>query len=379
VRDLSRTLPHFHSLYGLRRCRAAAAGLTLEACATTPVASGAAADPRTLTRIAFGSCAKSDKPQPIWDAVLAAEPELFIFLGDNVYLDTRDTAVMDRKYAELAAQAGFQKLKASTPIVAIWDDHDFGENDAGADYPMKEESRKRLLDFFGEPEGSVRRTRSDGIYTSYLFGPAGRRVQILLPDLRWNRTPIYPIELGGKDYEEWATEQHEAGKPVPGPYARNPEIPATMLGETQWTWLENELARPADLRILGSSLQVIADFPGWEGWIVFAQDHQRLMQAIRDKRANHLVCISGDTHYGEVSLLDVNVPYPIWDVTSSGLTEVWPVLPPNARRVGEAYRAENFGLIEIDWAAGAVVMQVRGVDGAVQLEQRVTLADLVVG
>ncbi len=59
---------------------------------------------RELTRIAFGSCAKSDKPQPIWDAVLAARPDLFIFLGDNVYLDTRDPVVMRRKYAELAAQ-----------------------------------------------------------------------------------------------------------------------------------------------------------------------------------------------------------------------------------------------------------------------------------
>lgn len=354
---------------------AAAAGLALEACATTP--STAAADPRTLTKIAFGSCAKSDKPQPIWDAVLATEPDLFIFLGDNVYLDTRDPEVMRRKYAELAAQPGFQKLKASVPIVAIWDDHDFGENDAGSDYPMKEETRRQFLDFFGEPVDSVRRTR-DGIYTSYLFGPAGRRVQIILPDLRWNRTPIYPMDLGGKDYEEWATEQHEAGKPVPGPYARNPEIPATQLGETQWAWLEGELEQDADLRIFGSSLQVVADFPGWEGWTVFAQDHQRLMQAIREKRANHLVCISGDTHYGELSMLDVNVPYPIWDLTSSGLTEVWPVLPPNARRVGEAYRAENFGLLTIDWAGrrSAVTMQVRGVDSAVQIEKRIALVDL---
>jgi alkaline phosphatase D len=363
---------------------AAAAGLALEACASTPTAAGpaaagtATADPRTLTRIAFGSCAKSDKPQPIWDAVLATEPDLFIFLGDNVYLDTRDTTVMDRKYAELAAQPGFQKLKASVPMIAIWDDHDFGENDAGADYPMKEETRKRMLDFFGEPADSIRRTRADGVYTSYVYGPAGQRVQILLPDLRWNRTPILPLDLGGKDYEEWATDLNDAGKPVPGPYARNPDVPATMLGETQWTWLENELAQPADLRIFGSSLQVIADFPGWEGWTVFAQDHQRLMQAIRDKRADHLVCISGDTHYGEFSLLDVNVPYPIWDMTSSGLTEVWPVLPPNARRVGDAYRAENFGLITVDWAAGAVTMQVRGMDGTVQLEQRLRLADLVV-
>src|ERR1700754_3659142 len=105
-------------------------------------AAAAQADPhprsdRALTRIAFGSCADAAKPQPIWDADLAAEPDLFVFLGDNVYLDTRDPEVMRRKYAQLAAQPGFQRLKATTPILAIWDDHDFGENDAGVEYPMK--------------------------------------------------------------------------------------------------------------------------------------------------------------------------------------------------------------------------------------------------
>ncbi|MFO0411515.1 MAG: alkaline phosphatase D family protein [bacterium] len=172
---------------------------------------------RTLTRIAFGSCAKSDKPQPIWDAVLAARPDLFIFLGDNVYLDTRDPAVMRRKYAELAAQPGFQRLKASgIPILATWDDHDFGENDAGADYPMKEESRRQFLDFFGAPADSPRRTR-DGIYTAHVFGPPGRRVQIILPDLRWNRTPLLPLELGDQGYEAWVRKRAAAGEPTPGP------------------------------------------------------------------------------------------------------------------------------------------------------------------
>jgi alkaline phosphatase D len=177
---------------------------------------------RTLTRIAFGSCAQGDKPQPIWDAVLAARPDLFIFLGDNVYLDTRDPEVMRRKYAELAAQPGFQRLKATVPILAIWDDHDFGENDAGVDYPMKEESRRQFLDFFGEPADGPRRTR-DGIYTAHVFGPAGRRVQVILPDLRWNRTPLMSLELGDQDYDAWVERRAEAGLSTPGPYARNPE------------------------------------------------------------------------------------------------------------------------------------------------------------
>ena len=347
-------------------------------------AARSAADPhpasnRTLSRIAFGSCAKSDKPQPIWDAVLAAEPDLFIFLGDNVYLDTRDPAVMRQRYAELAAQPGYQRLKASTPILAIWDDHDYGENDAGADYPMKEESRRQFLDFFGEAADSPRRTR-DGIYTSHVFGPEGRRVQIILPDLRWNRTPLVSLELGDQDYDVWVAARAAKGESTPGPYARNPDLQATQLGETQWRWLEAQLATPAEVRLLGSSLQVLADFAGWEGWINFAHDHQRLIETIRAKRANGLVCLSGDTHYGEISRLDVNVPYPLWDITSSGLTEVWPVTPSNALRIGEVYRGQNFGLLTIMWegATPGLLAQIRDVDGAVRLEQAIRLADLAV-
>jgi alkaline phosphatase D len=64
-----------------------------------------------LTRIAFGSCAEQHKPQPIWAAVQAADPELFLFLGDNVYGDTRDRGELEQAYAALAAQPGFQRLR----------------------------------------------------------------------------------------------------------------------------------------------------------------------------------------------------------------------------------------------------------------------------
>lgn len=334
---------------------------------------------RSITRIAFGSCAKSDKPQPIWDAVLAAQPDLFIFLGDNVYLDTRDPEVMRLKYAELGAQPGYRRLKASVPILATWDDHDYGENDAGFDYPMKEESRRQFLDFFEVAADSPRRSR-DGIYTTYAFGPSGRRVQILLPDLRWNRTPLIPLELGDQDYDTWVEARAVAGKSTPGPYMRNPELAATQLGATQWRWLEGQLGQPADVRILASSLQVLADFAGWEGWVNFAHDHQRLISTIREKRANGLICLSGDTHYGEISRLDNNVPYPLWDITSSGLTEVWPVTPPNALRVSEVFREQNFGLLTIDWSGPKpmVLAEIRDVRGTVRLEQAIRMADLEV-
>ena len=335
-------------------------------------------DPASLpSRIAFGSCAHEDKPQPIWEAVLAARPELFIFLGDNVYGDTRDPDVLRAKYARLAAQPGFRRLCSAVPILAIWDDHDYGENDAGADYPMKEASRQIFCDFWGEAAESPRRQR-DGIYEAFVFAAGGRRLQVLLPDLRFNRTPLRALDLGGTSYRDWSRKLADDGREVPGPYARNPEAAASMLGERQWRWLEQQLAQPADLRILASSLQVVADFPGWEAWINYAQDHQRLLQAIRSASAHGLICISGDTHYAEISRLDTNVPYPLWDITSSGLTEVWPVTPPNARRQGDILREPNFGLLTIGWdaAAPSVLAQAIDVTGKPRLEQRIDTASL---
>ena len=355
---------------------AAASGVLSRAKAQTRAGNRSLHD-QPLTRIAFGSCASQDKEQPIWETVLDARPELFIFLGDNIYGDTRDMSVLRGKYVQLADKPGFQSLRASTQVIAVWDDHDYGEDDAGADYPFKEESRRIFLEFWQEPGNSPRWSR-DGIYTSYVFGPRGRRVQVVLPDLRYNRTPIVPLDLGAVSYEEWSRAKEAAGASVPGPYARSPDTGATMLGEAQWRWLEAQFDVPAELRIFASSLQVLADFPGWEAWINYARDHQRLIDLIRRKNAGGVVFISGDTHYAELTKLDVNVPYTFWDLTSSGLTEVWPVDVPNANRVGSQLREPNFGFIEIDWRPREPIvrLEARDVSGTARVAHEVSTAEL---
>jgi alkaline phosphatase D len=347
-------------------------------------AAGIVSDPhpalgRRLSRIAFGCCADESKPQPVWEPVLARHNDLFIFLGDNIYADTRDMELMRRKYAKLAAQPGFIRLRDSTPVVAMWDDHDFGENDAGGDFPMKDESRRIFLDFWQEPADSPRRER-DGVYASYVFGPPGERVQVILPDLRYNRTAMTPMALQGADYEAWGRRQVAAGRPLPGPYVRNPDHAATMLGERQWQWLERQFDVPAEIRLFGSSVQVLADATGWEAWANFARDQDRLFDVIRRKRANGVVFLSGDIHYAELSKLDVNVPYPLWDLTSSGLTEEWRVPTPNANRASEVVADANFGWIDIDWKGAATTLSLGITDatGRRRMSWTLPLADFAV-
>jgi len=326
---------------------------------------------QALTRIAFGSCCHQDKEQPIWDRVNAWNPELFIFLGDNIYGDTVDMALMRAKYGKLAAKPGFRALRRQSRIVATWDDHDYGMNDAGYEYPKKQESKALFLEFWNEPADSPRRSR-EGIYTSYMFGPEGRRVQVILPDNRTFRSPLMGMTV----------EPEGAGN-----YLVNPDPKATMLGAAQWDWLEEELRKPADFRILASSTQVLADAPGYEAWINFQADHQRLLDLIDFAGVENLVMISGDTHYAELSRLTENVPYPLYDLTSSGLTQVWESFGPNRNRIAKAPLAPNFGRIAIDWDAkdGAgrpdphMTMEVQMLDGSIAIQHRLRQSELKQG
>lgn len=334
------------------------------------VAGYALADTLPLQSIAFGSCVHEEHEQPIWAAINAESPDLFIFLGDNIYGDTEDMDVMRSKYQKLASNTGFATLRANTPIIAIWDDHDYGADNAGIEYPMKEESRQVMLDFWDEPADSARRSREDGIYTEYQYGPEGQRVQIILLDLRWNRTALKKVSFGHANPNRIAKDM--------GPYVANDDADAVMMGESQWAWLEDQLNKPADLRIIGSGIQLLPEFTGWESWANFPHERERLFSLLRKTGSKGVFIISGDTHWSELSRVDVATDYPLWEITSSGLTEEWKKVSPNKHRVGRSYSKANYGLIEIDWDAitPTVSFSIKDVSGKTRIQQLLNLSDL---
>lgn len=322
---------------------------------------------QNITRIAFGSCGDQDKLQPIWSPILADAPDLFIMLGDNVYADTDDPAQLQAAYNSLGNIPGFRRLRESTPVLATWDDHDYGQNDIGRDYVSKEASRKIMLDFFGEPLNSPRRTRADGIYTSYVFGESDKRVQVILLDLRWNRGELMPLS----DAAQLAAREAQQM----GPYEANLRSDAQLLGEAQWVWLEEQLQVDADIRLIGSSIQLLADFTGWETWANFPQERQRFFTLLERHQQEPVVIISGDVHWSDYSEIRASgMAWPLVELTSSGLTEEWKAISPNRHRVGEAFAVANYGVIDIDWSAQvpAVSLQIKDQTGAVLLERRET-------
>ncbi|MFT5422713.1 MAG: alkaline phosphatase D [Phycisphaerales bacterium] len=323
-----------------------------------------------MTRIAFGSCAKEDKPQPIWDVIAADDPDLFLFIGDNMYADIpavpQSAADIAKAYEQLAAIPEWQRFSENFPVLATWDDHDYGKNDAGEEWFLKEDAQRLFLDFFDVPSDSPRRARQ-GVYHSEVFGPVGQRVQVILLDTRYHRSPIH-------ETPDW----RDAG--MNGPYGPGAGGEGTILGEAQWEWLEAQLREPAQVRIVASSIQVVASEHEWEGWYTMPDERQRLFDLIGETDAGGVIMISGDRHLIELSCdRDRGTAYPMWDFTSSGMNQGPRSLDePNGHRVGPVARDTNYGVISIDWDSPdpVITLEGRDQDGAVILSQLIFLSTL---
>ena len=332
-----------------------------------------------LSRIGFGSCAKQDQPQPIWDSIVEWKPELFILLGDNIYGDSRDMSVLQAKYDLLRNQPGFAKLKQICPVIGTWDDHDYGENDAGAEFPKKKESQQLFLDFFDVPQNDPRRTQ-EGVYSSRIEGPTGKRVQIILLDTRYFRSPLKKGFPSG-----------EPGEGIRGTYSPETNLDATVLGETQWRWLEEQLKVPAELRIIGSSIQLVANEHGFESWGNFPHERTRFQKVLGKTQARGVLVLSGDRHLAEISRVlpttENGLRYPLLDITSSSLNAPSGNFTKagtrfrneiNSHRVGLQYFDTNSGAILIDWNQPDPVirLQIKDSKGDVVMQHRLTMSQL---
>lgn len=295
-------------------------------------------DGKVLERVVFGSCYKPGKKAVIWDAMVARKPDLFLFLGDNIYADTTDMGKMRAMYGKLLDDEGFKKMKAVCPVVPIWDDHDYGRNDAGVEFGAKDGAKEEFMRAFGFGAEHPMAKRG-GVYHSSIYGPARKRVQVIMLDTRWFRTVLKSEGVGRqKTY-------------VPD---ANPKT--TVIGAEQWAWLEKQLAEPADVRIIGSSIQVISEEHRYEKWANCPHDRKRLMAMV--KKAGNAVILSGDRHMGEISREDG-----VLDVTSSGLTNAGGGYgDKNRHRVGERVGKRNFGVVEIDWSGELPKVKVELVD-----------------
>jgi len=294
----------------------------------------------SFTTIAFGSCNRHDLPQPLWKPILEENPDLWIWLGDNVYGDTHDMDLLKSKYQSQYNQEDYIQIRSNMEVIGIWDDHDYGINDGGVYYAQKDESQQLMLDFLDVPENDERRTRK-GSYASYTFGEGDQKVNIYLLDARYHRDTLYK----------------ESGQYIPN-------LEGTILGQEQWEWLEAEFKKSdAAINIIASGIQFIAEEHAFEKWANFPKERERLMNLIADTAIKSPVFLSGDRHIAEIAKTVLPNGSDIYEITSSGLTHTWKEWRPeeNKYRVFGDHVAElHYGLMEVDWANNRMNFSIKG-------------------
>ncbi len=303
--------------------------------------------------IAFGSCNKQDKPQPFWSEILKNEPDLFIWGGDNIYADSNNMDKVKGDYMLQNKNKNYQMVRQSIPIMATWDDHDYGKNDAGREWSMKNESQQLFLDFLQVPKDDSRRTQ-EGIYTSQIFEIEKGSIKVIVLDTRYFRSPLKDSADEHRRYEPYTN--HEG----------------TLLGEQQWKWLEKELGNNySDFVIIVSSIQFLSSEHGFETWGNFPHEVERFKNILITKAVRNAIVLSGDRHISEFSMIKINkLKYPLIDFTSSGLTHAYTGYKgeSNRYRVGRVVSTPSFGLLKFDFDSYNVSMQIRGENNIVLQE-----------
>ncbi|MEQ9505220.1 MAG: alkaline phosphatase D family protein [Hyphomonas sp.] len=315
---------------------------------------------QAMTRILVASCLDEEKGDSATMRSIAGETaDLFLMIGDNVYGDRNGPAYVNNQpeldelrasFRDLAAREDFQAVRAKFPMMVAWDDHDYGANDAGREFPFRRLAERIHERFWGLENEDV--GAYPGTYYERTFGPEGQRTQVIVLDTRFFRSPLTPTDEWGKKGKER--------------YIPSTDAAQDMLGNDQWTWLENRLQDEADLRLIVSSIQVLpTDGHGYEAWATMPLEQQRLYRLIRESEAKGVVFVSGDRHTAFLYRDDAALPYPAHEITASSVNVAFAetTTEMDKAQIGEGYPPENYGAIGIDWAAGTVSLEVKSNSG----------------
>jgi alkaline phosphatase D len=267
--------------------------------------------------IAFGSCNYQYHKQDYWKEVIKNKPDIWIWLGDNIYANTQDTAILRAKYRQQMANPNYVEFKKQIPIEGTWDDHDMGCNGADKCYIHRKIAKDLFWDLMDEPKNSPIRNQN-GVYRSVVLGPPGKDIKIILMDLRYLKD--------------------------------KPGIDSTMLGKEQWEWLEKELLESkARINILGSGIQFLSEKLLCEGWKDYPTDREKLWKLLEKQGKYNTIVISGDIHSAELlrGKYPNNKERDLFEFTSSGLTHSnwWFPIEENKYTAETDFFGKNFGIM----------------------------------
>ena len=245
----------------------------------------------SVFRIALGSCLGISSETSDFDIlkqIASLRPEVMVWLGDNVYLNNKEWETKEKMiqaYNRHRIIPQLQPLLASTNHYALWDDHDYGPNDAARNHPTKKLSREIFNMYWANPTAGI---NDEGIFTTFTWGD----VQFFLTDDRYWRAPN--LRLIGK-------------KP--------------LLGAKQIEWLIDSLkASKANFKIIALGNQVLNPVLYKENYSTYGTERNRLLRRLKKNNITGVLFVTGDRHHSELTKREMGTKYPLYDLTVSPLT-----------------------------------------------------------
>jgi alkaline phosphatase D len=270
----------------------------------------------------------------VYDRIHKVQPDLLLLLGDNVYggesLDS-----LQQAYETFGAHPSVQNVLQDIPILPTLDDNDYCSNQ------FRDEAKDLFLDFFQIHLDDPRRTPLRGSYTSCVWGGTSK-LQIILLAVRYHASEFQKRPEHCEDRQR-------------GPYIMSNDDDGDnskiFLGTEQWDWLETQLLQiEAEMRLVVSPIQVLSQSHSWDGWNLFPNERERLLDLLEQSSGKKLI-LSGDRHVGGYYYRNSGSAG-ITEVTSSSLTHSVPhgLLDHEVDpyRIGNLVHDNNFGLVEID-------------------------------
>lgn len=218
------------------------------------------ADSRAAVTLGFSSCAGTGSNAAVYDEIRRQAPDVFVFTGDLHYanISANDPALFAAAYDLVLSQPAMAAMLRDTPIAYVWDDHDYGPNDADRDSPSKAAAQSAYRLHVPYQELPV-----DGVVAqAFDAGP----VRVLMTDLRSERSPD----------------------------------DQTLLGPAQRQWLQRQLLAARDevpLVIWVSPSPWIAEpQAGQDHWGGYAAERRELADFVAEHDIENLLIVSGDAH-----------------------------------------------------------------------------------
>jgi alkaline phosphatase D len=298
--------------------------------------------------VAMGSCAytkKEDVADPdnpygndagIFDAITDQHPDMMLWLGDNLYLRERDIELpggMAARYRAIHSTGAVQRLLRSVPNYAVWDDHDYGPNDAGGDFALKDVSLALFQRFWANPSYGLPET--PGVFTHVRH----QDVDFFLLDDRWYR-----------DSDNADPESHKV-----------------MLGEDQMAWLRRSLLdSTASYKVIVNGTQMLNEANSFESWSHYDNERSDFLRWLDNAGIEGVLFVSGDRHHTEVLRRERPGRYPLYELTCSPLAGWHQIVAEerdNPQRLPDTLVAQsNFCRLDFSGPREARMLTIRAFD-----------------